>query len=357
MKITLYIFLFFSFNLMSLHAMEGDMVSMGSDILKGTANVIAEKQSIAVSEIVTTRKYEEDQRIAYAISEYITEVLVKSGKFRVIEKKQIIKILNALEMAQTGLIDTGTAEVVGKLIGARYMLLGSLIKQPKSYRVSFRLVEIETALVKWAGSYDLTHDSAEYATRIYHPPSWRLHATICLNWYGFSPEGGALHSLGMSFGFRYNLFSRHWTGIQINPFFYHYGRWEDHVSSGIKTELNYYFQNAIEILPGYSYRLPVSRALAMNFGLYGGMIFYTLKESHSQIDGGVETRQEDSTSLKAPIILPQVDLSIMDNQPFSFFIRLGYFVIFRETSVSAYGFSRSDLPRGVRLEGGGSFFF
>ena len=56
---------------------------------------------------------------------FITE-LVKSGKFRVVEREHINAILQEKGLVLSGDIDPSTAMQIGKLLGAEYLLAGSV---------------------------------------------------------------------------------------------------------------------------------------------------------------------------------------------------------------------------------------
>jgi curli biogenesis system outer membrane secretion channel CsgG len=56
---------------------------------------------------------------------FVTE-LVKSGKFRVMEREQIAAIMQEKGLTLSGDIDPSTAMQIGKLLGVNYMLTGSV---------------------------------------------------------------------------------------------------------------------------------------------------------------------------------------------------------------------------------------
>jgi len=56
---------------------------------------------------------------------FVTE-LVKSGKFRVIERDQIQAIMREKGLTQSGDVSASTAMQIGQLLGAEYMLAGSV---------------------------------------------------------------------------------------------------------------------------------------------------------------------------------------------------------------------------------------
>lgn len=56
---------------------------------------------------------------------FVTE-LVKSGKFRVVEREQLAALMQEKNLALSGDVDPATATRAGKLLGVRYLLTGSV---------------------------------------------------------------------------------------------------------------------------------------------------------------------------------------------------------------------------------------
>ncbi len=336
-----------------------EMAAVAQETQKAIVPLIPDDGVLAVSELVMPRPTEETERVAYAVSEYLTDTLVQQQKFRVIEKKQISRILHALEFNQSGITDTESAEVIGKLVGAKQMLLGSISLTDAKYNISLRLVEIKSGQIRWARTFVVSAKSGAAATSVYHPPAFRLHISMALNYYGQSYESTALHTLGMGLGYRYNFAGRHWAGFQANPWFYHFYWSEARRDDGSGNSVNFYVsaRNAIELMPGYVYRLPVTRFLAFNFGLYGGAMVYSLYESHQRTGVGGFSNVSRTQLAAAPILFPQFEVAIMDTQAFSFFLRLSYFVLFKKTEAEFSGIAYSQYPMGARLEGGVAFYY
>ena len=72
---------------------------------------------------------------------------------RVVERDRLQAILEEQKLAQTGRTDPATAARIGKLLGARYLVLGSYFDVLKAFRVDARLVDVETGqIVKSVGA-------------------------------------------------------------------------------------------------------------------------------------------------------------------------------------------------------------
>lgn len=72
----------------------------------------------------------------------------KTSALRVVERSAIQAILDEIDLGASGLVDAGTAAKAGKLVGADYVVAGSLftVKLP-SIAVSVRIVDVETGEV------------------------------------------------------------------------------------------------------------------------------------------------------------------------------------------------------------------
>ena len=66
---------------------------------------------------------------------------------RLVERDRLEEILAELKLQQSGKIDASTAAKVGKLLGARYMVLGGYFDLMDTLRADARVVEVETGKV------------------------------------------------------------------------------------------------------------------------------------------------------------------------------------------------------------------
>jgi TolB-like protein len=82
----------------------------------------------------------------------IAEAFLRGGALRPIERAALARILAEQELALSGLADPAAAARVGRLAGARYILLGAVSIVGEEARISCRLVDTETAEIVWAGS-------------------------------------------------------------------------------------------------------------------------------------------------------------------------------------------------------------
>lgn len=79
--------------------------------------------------------------------------LSSDESLRVVERERLQAILDEHKLATSGKLDSKTAARIGKLLGARHLVLGSYFDVATSLRVDARLVDVETgAIVKSIGA-------------------------------------------------------------------------------------------------------------------------------------------------------------------------------------------------------------
>jgi curli biogenesis system outer membrane secretion channel CsgG len=93
------------------------------DIIARTPKPHEARKVCAVIDFVDKTQYGQG-RLAAAGSEVLTNYLVNSGQFRVVERQKLSSALGEQQLAQTGLVDTTTAARVGKIVGAKYVIHG-----------------------------------------------------------------------------------------------------------------------------------------------------------------------------------------------------------------------------------------
>lgn len=108
-------------------------------------------------------------RLGSAASDILVTELVKSGKFIVVERDKMAKLMEEQKLGMTGAIDPKTAASVGKMLGLNAIVTGSISqfgvattgsdylitqskKQVASCTVDVRVVDVETGQIIWADS-------------------------------------------------------------------------------------------------------------------------------------------------------------------------------------------------------------
>jgi TolB-like protein len=87
------------------------------------------------------------------LAEMLISDLSAVDELRVVERDRLQAVLDEQKLAKAGKTDPATAARIGKLLGARYLVLGSYFDVMKAFRVDARLVDVETGqIVKSVGA-------------------------------------------------------------------------------------------------------------------------------------------------------------------------------------------------------------
>ena len=92
------------------------------------------------------------------VLEDLSTALVKTGVFQLVERTELDKVLRELKIQNSGLVDSATARKLGKLVGARAVLVGSISDRKDSIVINARLIDTETGLVSIAESIVIDKD-------------------------------------------------------------------------------------------------------------------------------------------------------------------------------------------------------
>jgi curli biogenesis system outer membrane secretion channel CsgG len=96
------------------------------------AAAAADLKRVAVMKFTTTAGggrsywYNASWDLGEGMAEMLTTALVESGKYRVLERQQINDVLGEQDLGAGGRVDPGTAASIGKILGARYLVYGTV---------------------------------------------------------------------------------------------------------------------------------------------------------------------------------------------------------------------------------------
>jgi TolB-like protein len=83
-----------------------------------------------------------------SIPEYLKGELSRSEKIVVVERRQLETVLKEQALTMTGLIDSSTAQKVGDLLGAEFVISGTISQAGKWTRIDINLIRVSTGEVK-----------------------------------------------------------------------------------------------------------------------------------------------------------------------------------------------------------------
>jgi TolB-like protein len=115
--------------------------------------VVANVPTVAVLYFDYSGKNEALLPLQKGLAQMLITDLASQDTLRVVERERLQAILDEHKLAQNGKLDSKTAVRIGKLLGARHLVLGSYFDVAGSLRVDARLVDVETgAIVKSVGA-------------------------------------------------------------------------------------------------------------------------------------------------------------------------------------------------------------
>ncbi|HKC40935.1 MAG TPA: CsgG/HfaB family protein [Gemmatimonadales bacterium] len=77
---------------------------------------------------------------------------------RVVERQEIQKLIDEQNLGAQGRVDAATAAKIGKLVGARYMVMGTFVDFYGDFRIDVRLINTETSEIVRTESEKMQRD-------------------------------------------------------------------------------------------------------------------------------------------------------------------------------------------------------
>lgn len=107
------------------------------------------RPGIAVLPFNNGGSYGQDKQDFQALEKGLAGMLIselsQNPGARLVDREGVQKILDEQKLAKDGAVDAATAAKIGKLVGARYMVMGSFVDFYGKFRVDARLVDVETS--------------------------------------------------------------------------------------------------------------------------------------------------------------------------------------------------------------------
>lgn len=84
-------------------------------------------------------------QLSKGFSENLTYHLVKNQVVKVIERTQLDKAVKEMSLSMTGAVDDSTAQSIGKIVGAMYVVIGSVEILEDHVEINCRVLQVETS--------------------------------------------------------------------------------------------------------------------------------------------------------------------------------------------------------------------
>ena len=98
---------------------------------------------------------EDFEALGVGFQQMLTTELSQNPAFRVVDRSQIKSLLAEQDLGAAGRVDANTAAKVGKVVGAKYVVMGGFIDFYGDLRLDARIVNVETSeILKSIGERD-----------------------------------------------------------------------------------------------------------------------------------------------------------------------------------------------------------
>lgn len=111
-----------------------------------------EKTKIAVLDFRLQGNDFDTEDMGKIVAEWLITAFVREGRFEVVERKLLGEVLEEQKMIETGIVDQDTASEIGKLLGVKVIISGSVAKIQDVVEVNARIVDVTSASIITAES-------------------------------------------------------------------------------------------------------------------------------------------------------------------------------------------------------------
>lgn len=105
------------------------------------------KTKIAVLDFQLQGMRQDGSDMGKIVAEWLITALVKEGRFDVIERRLLEKVLEEQKIGASGLVDESSASKLGKVLGAKIVITGSVMQFQNVLEVNARIIEVESSSI------------------------------------------------------------------------------------------------------------------------------------------------------------------------------------------------------------------
>jgi len=116
-------------------------------LLPGPATAEFTKTRIAVLDFQMQGEDFGNKDMGSIVAEWFITALVKEGRFDVIERRLLEKVLDEQKLSMTGVLDETSLTQIGKLLGVKVVISGSMMKVRNVLEVNARIIDVENASI------------------------------------------------------------------------------------------------------------------------------------------------------------------------------------------------------------------
>jgi len=105
------------------------------------------KTKIAVLDFQLQGENFDSKDMGTIVAEWFITAMVREGRFDVVERRMLEKILGEQKLAMTGIVDASSATQIGKLLGVKVIISGSVMKLKEVTEINARIIDVESASI------------------------------------------------------------------------------------------------------------------------------------------------------------------------------------------------------------------
>lgn len=102
--------------------------------------------SFAVLPFVVLSSDTRYSQLGQGFAENLTYYLVNSQSVKVIERTQMDKAIQEMRLGMTGIVDNSTAQAIGKVLGAKYVVIGSVEILGDHVEINCRVLQVQSSV-------------------------------------------------------------------------------------------------------------------------------------------------------------------------------------------------------------------
>ena len=148
----IFISMFFVFTTVAVYSQTLDVAV--EEAARGISGRLSEGTTIVAIEFLSN-----SERLSNHVIDEMNDRLVNIGKIRPVERRRINAIRSELNINMTGEVSDESAQRIGHMLGAQYIILGSIDSIGTQYRIRFRAITTETSIIEWSFSQNIKTDA------------------------------------------------------------------------------------------------------------------------------------------------------------------------------------------------------
>lgn len=129
-------------------------------LLPAAARAEFKKTKIAVLDFQIQGGKNDNPDLGKIVAEWFITALVQEGRFDVIERRLLEKVLQEQKIGVSGIVDESSASKLGKVLGAKIVITGTVLEFQNVLEVNARILEVESSSIIAAESVKSTSGAA-----------------------------------------------------------------------------------------------------------------------------------------------------------------------------------------------------